>query len=128
MSHTSETKTKVYRANEQLVGQAVSLLMKADPSLKLETHRLDWGMNKVPAEAALFSPTLERGLAITFRNGQPLSFSGDYYGVEDEVERLQKLLVNTYTTLIVQKASTLIHHEVVSTVSQGNKTLVEVRA
>jgi uncharacterized protein YfkK (UPF0435 family) len=127
MSHVAEIKTKIKTVNEGLLREALELMHKAEPQLTYTKAFKNWQRNEVPCDVAIYSPELSRGLGINYaKNGQPseLNFIGDDYENPAEYTRLQKLLLDTYTTLGVQRSLVQLGHGTTVT-SQGNRNFVE---
>jgi hypothetical protein len=124
MSHVASISTKIKTVNETLLQESLELMHRAEPGLNFTKSFKNWQRNDVACDVAIYSPNLTRGLGMKYKGDGALSFIGDDYENPAEYSRLQKLLLDTYTTLGVQRSLVQLGHGTTVT-SQNNRNYVE---
>jgi len=98
MSHISLLKVAIQNPNLSLLREAVKALA-SEMGAELVDEVEDYYGNRVKVPVGIRSKVFSRGVGVVVEDGA-VRLKGDFYLVpQNEVERLQKLLVRNYVTL-----------------------------
>ncbi len=100
MSHIVQTKTTLKHPNAELLQQAVALVAQQHQGHVSDTYLNYYRQAQRPSTGlALFTPTLHRGIGLDLDEQGTLVFSGDPWGVQQEFERIQQEIVQSFVSL-----------------------------
>lgn len=115
MSHIAITKVKIKNPNERLLKKAVEQLAK-ELKGELVSEIIDYSKKITKVPLGIKTPLIHRGVGIIVRKGE-VQLEGDFWGYEEEKDKLNNLLTQIYTSLAIQKSL----HKLGYTVNQQKK-------
>lgn len=106
MSHIVQARTTITNPNLALLGEALQIVAGAHEGGYQSDHILSYNRKRrrVNTRLALFTSTIHRGIGIELTPEGAMEFKGDPFLVEDEYERIQQEIVQTYVSLATMKA------------------------
>jgi hypothetical protein len=110
VSHIALIKCSIKGANLQLLHRAVESLAK-ELGAQITNEIKDYYGNTVKVDLGIIHPDFHRGVGVVVEKGE-VKLKGDFWGFQEQAQRLQNLLTKHYTAQAMAQALRSLGYQV----------------